>query len=204
MTRIELPGQLAGVQGAALLGGSGAVPRRGRGAAPLKQNAKLHSKLPVRLCSLERRMAHRQDNSEVKTGLEEAHRGWFNSGVDSLVLAVFGFCCWSDYATGLYLSPGLSLLLWVHAAWPWGLLVWVYTMFGWSLVGSNSASVGWSLGFDAFLVVVLSVSSFGFGLWIVSYLVLDMTVMDTTEMKEYHLETDPWNGNYFAPAAPMI
>ncbi|CAL5409492.1 unnamed protein product [Camellia sinensis] len=30
------------------------------------------------------RVAHRQDNSEVKTGLEEAHRGWFNSGVDSL------------------------------------------------------------------------------------------------------------------------
>ena len=29
-------------------------------------------------------VAHRQDNSEVKTGLEEAHRGWFNSGVDSL------------------------------------------------------------------------------------------------------------------------
>ena len=28
--------------------------------------------------------AHRQDNSEVKTGLEETHRGWFNSGVDSL------------------------------------------------------------------------------------------------------------------------
>ena len=23
-------------------------------------------------------VAHRQDNSEVKTGLEEAHRGWFN------------------------------------------------------------------------------------------------------------------------------
>ena len=29
-------------------------------------------------------MVHRQDNSEVKTGLEEAHRGWFNLGVDSL------------------------------------------------------------------------------------------------------------------------
>ncbi|KAF5943854.1 hypothetical protein HYC85_017931, partial [Camellia sinensis] len=29
-------------------------------------------------------VAHRQDNSEVKTELEEAHRGWFNSGVDSL------------------------------------------------------------------------------------------------------------------------
>ena len=29
-------------------------------------------------------VAYRQDNSEVKTGLEEAHRGWFNSGVDSL------------------------------------------------------------------------------------------------------------------------
>ena len=28
-------------------------------------------------------VAHRQDNFEVKTGLEEAHRGWFNSGVDS-------------------------------------------------------------------------------------------------------------------------
>ncbi|CAL5337195.1 unnamed protein product [Camellia sinensis] len=36
------------------------------------------------------------------------------------------------------------------------------------------------------------------------FLVSDMTVMDATEMKEYHLETDPWNGNYFAPAAPMI
>ncbi|CAL5323049.1 unnamed protein product [Camellia sinensis] len=29
-------------------------------------------------------VAHRQDNSEVKTGLEETHRGWFNSDVDSL------------------------------------------------------------------------------------------------------------------------
>ena len=29
-------------------------------------------------------VAHRQANSEVKTGLEEPHRGWFNSGVDSL------------------------------------------------------------------------------------------------------------------------
>ncbi|GMP55622.1 hypothetical protein CsSME_00030860 [Camellia sinensis var. sinensis] len=29
MTGIELPGQLAGVQGAAPLGGSGAAPRRG-------------------------------------------------------------------------------------------------------------------------------------------------------------------------------
>ncbi|KAF5935226.1 hypothetical protein HYC85_026355 [Camellia sinensis] len=50
MTGIELPGQLAGVQGAAPLGGSGAAPRRGRGAAPPKQNAKMHSKLPVRAC----------------------------------------------------------------------------------------------------------------------------------------------------------
>ncbi|CAL5382466.1 unnamed protein product [Camellia sinensis] len=33
-------------------------------------------------------VAHRQDNSEVKTGLEEAHRGWFNSGVDSLDLGL--------------------------------------------------------------------------------------------------------------------
>ena len=33
---------------------------------------------------VESRVAHRQDNSEVKTGLEEAHRGWFNLGVDSL------------------------------------------------------------------------------------------------------------------------
>ncbi|THG19946.1 hypothetical protein TEA_021567 [Camellia sinensis var. sinensis] len=32
------------------------------------------------------RVAHSQDNSEVKTGLEEAHRGWFNSGVDSLAV----------------------------------------------------------------------------------------------------------------------
>ncbi|GMP56881.1 hypothetical protein CsSME_00021190 [Camellia sinensis var. sinensis] len=48
MTGIELPGQLAGVEGAAPLGGSGAVPRRGRGAAPPKQNAKMHTKLPVR------------------------------------------------------------------------------------------------------------------------------------------------------------
>ncbi|CAL5369966.1 unnamed protein product [Camellia sinensis] len=31
-------------------------------------------------------LAHRQDNSEVKTGLEETHRDWFNSGVDSLVV----------------------------------------------------------------------------------------------------------------------
>ena len=30
------------------------------------------------------RVAHRQDNSEVKTGVEEAHRGWCNSGMDSL------------------------------------------------------------------------------------------------------------------------
>ncbi|CAL5332970.1 unnamed protein product [Camellia sinensis] len=29
-------------------------------------------------------VAHRQDNSKVKTGLEKAHRDWFNSGVDSL------------------------------------------------------------------------------------------------------------------------
>ncbi|CAL5363833.1 unnamed protein product [Camellia sinensis] len=29
-------------------------------------------------------VAHRQDNFEVKMGLEEAHRGWFNPGVDSL------------------------------------------------------------------------------------------------------------------------
>ena len=29
-------------------------------------------------------VARHQDNSEVKTGLEEAHRSWFNSGVDSL------------------------------------------------------------------------------------------------------------------------
>ncbi|CAL5355876.1 unnamed protein product [Camellia sinensis] len=29
-------------------------------------------------------VAHRQDNSEVKTGLEETHRGWFNSDVDSI------------------------------------------------------------------------------------------------------------------------
>ena len=32
----------------------------------------------------EAKVAHRQGNSEVKTGLEETHRGWFNSGVDSL------------------------------------------------------------------------------------------------------------------------
>ena len=50
MTRIELPGKLAGVKGAAPLGGSGAAPRRGRGAAPPKQNAKMHSKLPIRSC----------------------------------------------------------------------------------------------------------------------------------------------------------
>ena len=30
------------------------------------------------------RVAHRQDNSEVTTGLEETHRGWFNSGMESL------------------------------------------------------------------------------------------------------------------------
>ncbi|THG01127.1 hypothetical protein TEA_025903 [Camellia sinensis var. sinensis] len=30
------------------------------------------------------RVAHHQDNSEVKTGLEEAHSGWLNLGVDSL------------------------------------------------------------------------------------------------------------------------
>ena len=29
-------------------------------------------------------VAHHQDNFEVKTGLEEAHRGWFNLDVDSL------------------------------------------------------------------------------------------------------------------------
>ena len=29
-------------------------------------------------------VAQRQDNSEVKTGLEEAHSGWFKSGVDSV------------------------------------------------------------------------------------------------------------------------
>ena len=48
MTGIELPGQLAGVEGLAPLGGSGAAPSRGRGAAPPPQNAKIHSKLPVR------------------------------------------------------------------------------------------------------------------------------------------------------------
>ncbi|GMP68117.1 hypothetical protein CsSME_00027840 [Camellia sinensis var. sinensis] len=48
MMGIELPGQLAGVEGTAPLGRSGAAPRRGRGAAPPKQNAKMHSKLPVR------------------------------------------------------------------------------------------------------------------------------------------------------------
>ena len=30
------------------------------------------------------RVAHHRDNSEVKMGLEEAHRGWFNLAVDSL------------------------------------------------------------------------------------------------------------------------
>ena len=29
-------------------------------------------------------VAHHQNNYEVKTGLEEAYRGWFNLGVDSL------------------------------------------------------------------------------------------------------------------------
>ena len=33
---------------------------------------------------MDSRVAHCQDNSEVKTGLEEAHKGWFNSSVDSL------------------------------------------------------------------------------------------------------------------------
>ena len=28
--------------------------------------------------SVDSGVAHRKDNSEVKTGLEEAHRGWFN------------------------------------------------------------------------------------------------------------------------------
>ncbi|GMP90130.1 hypothetical protein CsSME_00041397 [Camellia sinensis var. sinensis] len=106
MTGIELPGQLAGVQEAAPPSGSGAAPRRDRGAAPPKQNAKLHLKLHVRPCSLERRssrssegcscssvyseefkpealvdsgVAHRRDNSEVKTGLEETHRGYFEN-----------------------------------------------------------------------------------------------------------------------------
>ncbi|GMP58453.1 hypothetical protein CsSME_00022110 [Camellia sinensis var. sinensis] len=97
MTGIELPGQLAGVEGAAPLGGSGAAPRRGRGATPPKQNVKMHSKLPVRSsghdptraenagfqkesCSsvdseefepeslVDSEVAHRKDNSEVKTG----------------------------------------------------------------------------------------------------------------------------------------
>ncbi|KAF5941792.1 hypothetical protein HYC85_019434 [Camellia sinensis] len=92
MTGIELPGQLTGVQGAAPLGGSGAAPRRGRGAAPPKQNAKMHSKLPVRFFGLPARagkralersfrahkfepealvdsgVAHRKDNSVVKMG----------------------------------------------------------------------------------------------------------------------------------------
>ncbi|KAL7219873.1 hypothetical protein ACSBR2_012856 [Camellia fascicularis] len=36
------------------------------------------------------------------------------------------------------------------------------------------------------------------------FLVSDMRVMDSTEMKEYRFETDSRNGNYFAPAAPMI
>ncbi|GMP80624.1 hypothetical protein CsSME_00035649 [Camellia sinensis var. sinensis] len=108
MTGIELLGQLAGVQGAASLGRSGAAPRRGRGAAPPKQYAKMHSKLPVRSsghyparaenpwfqqescssvdseefepeASVDSGVAHRKDNSEVKTGLEEAHRGCFEN-----------------------------------------------------------------------------------------------------------------------------
>ena len=29
-------------------------------------------------------VAHRQDNSEMKTELEETYRDWFNSGMDSL------------------------------------------------------------------------------------------------------------------------
>ena len=29
-------------------------------------------------------VAHRQDNSEVKTRLEEAHRGWFNLVIESI------------------------------------------------------------------------------------------------------------------------
>ena len=28
--------------------------------------------------SVDSGVAHRKDNSEVKTGLEETHRGWFN------------------------------------------------------------------------------------------------------------------------------
>ncbi|CAL5395028.1 unnamed protein product [Camellia sinensis] len=34
------------------------------------------------------------------------------------------------------------------------------------------------------------------------FLVSDMRVMDTTEMKEYHFKADPRDGNYFASSAP--
>ncbi|GMP31612.1 hypothetical protein CsSME_00005754 [Camellia sinensis var. sinensis] len=47
MTGIELPSQLTRVQGAAPLGKSRVASRWGRGLEPLKQNAKMHYKLPV-------------------------------------------------------------------------------------------------------------------------------------------------------------
>ena len=34
--------------------------------------------------SVDSGVAHRKDNSKVKTGLEETYKGWFNSGGDSL------------------------------------------------------------------------------------------------------------------------
>ena len=46
-------------------------------------------------------VAHRQDNSEVKARVEETHRGWFNSGVDSL-----GNCEY-NCVIPLYLLSGL-------------------------------------------------------------------------------------------------
>ncbi|CAL5443911.1 unnamed protein product [Camellia sinensis] len=63
-------------------------------------------------------VAHRQDNSEVNTGLEEAHRGWFNSGVDSLGMTLLlgppSTFLWENnpiVGTGCKVGPKLKDLL---------------------------------------------------------------------------------------------
>ncbi|KAF5933585.1 hypothetical protein HYC85_029756 [Camellia sinensis] len=76
MTGIELPGQLVRVQRAAPLDG--------------KSCSSVDSEEFEPEVLVDSEVAHRQDNSEVKTGLEETYRGWFNSSVDSLESKVVG------------------------------------------------------------------------------------------------------------------
>ncbi|THG12490.1 hypothetical protein TEA_022995 [Camellia sinensis var. sinensis] len=57
--------------GGSATAGSGAAPRRGRGAAPPKQNAKMHSKLPVRSSG---HSPARAENAEFLLGFSECSR----------------------------------------------------------------------------------------------------------------------------------